>query len=194
MDSSSPIRPQNIDYSSVVDSVNQHQNGQTKVPKAPKAPPSPKYMPSSPYYPESPYYTPLSPSYNPESPHLSISNAKPPTYSPSSQIHSPNSTGTHEKPSSIVTDTIHIPGWATGFVLGGRKNKRLLDIIERYGNIVEMVGPVVRFKHPFSGVYQIVTLVACGTKSDAINAMRDVKNALISTIIKARRMKEWRIS
>ena len=171
--SSTPTRPQNLDYGSVVDT-----NASSK-----DSPHTPKYT-SPKYTGSSPNYTASSPPYVPTSP-------------PIQQRHknSDVSGGANENQDTFATEVLHIPGWATGFVLGGRTNKRLWDIIRRNGDIVDMVGEVTRYQSRNKGVFQVVTLCAEGKKTRVVDALRSVKKELVMTISKAKKMKRdgaWR--
>ena len=177
-------RPENLDYGSV---------NQTTVSSSQDSPPilykqSPNFTAS---------YSPSSPPYSPSSPPYSLSSPQYVQSSPTAQQEHKNTdaSGGSNKEQIFVTDVCHIPGWATGFVLGGKRNKRLWDIIRRNGNIVEMVGEVTRYQSRNKGVFQVVTLCAEGHKPQVVDALRSVKRELVMTIVKARKMKrdgDWR--
>ena len=152
--------------------------------------------PTSPSRPASiPYGEVVSPNIRCDSP-TELDRARPPTtppYSPGSPPYSPGSpsyTAEADRQSSItITEAVHIPRWATGFVLGGRDNKHLYNIFRRHDDIVDLVGETCC--HTFRNGHKVtvVTLIANGTKDAVLGAMRDVKRDIIGTIKKAKDMK-----
>ena len=165
--SSTPPRPQNMNYGSVVDSADSSNSG------------------SPPYAPTSPPYAPTSPPYAPTSPPIQHR-----------RKNSDASRKTERDQEIFATEVVHIPGWATVFVLGGHTNKRLYDIIHRNGDIVDVVGGgVTRIQTRNKGVFQVLTLCAEGEKTQVVEALRAVKKEIVITISKARKMKRdgtWR--
>ena len=164
--SSTPTRPQKMNYGSVVDSVDSSNSG------------SPSYAPTS------PSYAPTSPPYAPTSPPIQ-----------QRRKNSDASRKTERDQEIFATEVVHIPGWATGFVLGGHTNKRLYDIIHRNGGIVDVVGEVTRIQTRNKGVFQVLTLCAEGEKTQVVETLRAVKKEIVITINKARKMKRdgtWR--
>jgi hypothetical protein len=84
---------------------------------------------------------------------------------------------------------MHIPRWATGFVLGGRDNKHLFNIFRRHRDIVDLVGDTCCHTFRTGHKVTVVTLIANGPKNEVLDAMRDVKRDIIGTIKKAKDMK-----
>ena len=172
--SSSKNIPEPILYGNVLSETNSGLN----------APRSPSFCPSSPIYnPDetcnivSPPYSMSSPDYNAHSPHIPRS----PSISSESRI-------------VTITDSVHIPTWATGFVLGGQENKHLYNIFRKHGSIVDIVG-VQKYESRDCRPINIVCLIAIGRKEEVSSSMRAVKHDLLGTIKKAKQMKHegtWR--
>ena len=138
-----------------------------------------------------------SPNFAPKSPNIHPGNQTPGNYTPESysrtSSHSPRSPR-NEKPITI-TDAVHIPRWATGFVLGGRANKHLENIFRRNGDFITRVGEPTRFKQPNGQIFTVVTLIGYGSSREEHEAMNFVKRDIFGTIKKAKQMKtdgKWR--
>ena len=144
---------------------------------------------SSPSRPASmPYGEVTSPNITCESPN-ELDKARPPTTPPYSAGSPSYTEEAGRQPLITITEALHIPRWATGFVLGGRDNKHLFNIFRRHDNIVDLVGETCC--HTFRNGYKVtvVTLIANGIKDEVLAAMRDVKRDIIGTIKKAKDMK-----
>ena len=138
-----------------------------------------------------------SPNFAPESPNGNVVHS--PAYDPSSPVYNPN-TRSHSRASSpreqrnereiTITDALHIPRWATGFVLGGRDNKHLENICRRHGHLITYVGVPTTFEQPNGQIFTIVTLIGFGYHNDVCEAMRNVKRDIFGTIKKAKQMKK----
>ena len=171
--SSLPSRPQNISYGDIVE-----------VPNTSSTPGSPQYCPSSPFENYHTGNTPVSPEYSASSP---VYISSPPVNIP----HSPREERNTRPKKTTITDTVHIPRWATSFVLGGRDMKHIINIFRRHGSIVDIVG-INNYEELNCIPITVVTLISIGTKDIAIEAMQNVKRDLISTINKAKQMKRDR--
>jgi hypothetical protein len=99
----------------------------SSIPNAEKGSPT-YYKSGTPQTPDgSPPYT----SYIPTAYYNDNIDAHLPTYSPL------------QEPKITIAEAIYIPRWSIGFVLGGRSNKHLNNILNRYGNLIEIVGEPV---------------------------------------------------
>lgn len=106
-----------------------------------------------------------------------INSAHPPAHSP------------REEHEITITDAIHIPRWAIGYVLGGRANKHLNNILRGEGNLIEKVGEPVSHKLRSGKIVMVLTLIGSGVHSTITTAMTNVKRSLINAIKKAKQMK-----
>jgi hypothetical protein len=171
---SPPSIPSPIDYGSVIDN---------------KSPNSPNFAPNTPsIHPEN--YTPELYNHNLPSYSPCVSPRSRPISPPHSPPHSPRN-DRH----ITITDAVHIPRWATSFVLGGRTNKHLGNILRRNGDLITHVGEPTRFAQPNGQIFTIVTLIGYGYSSDVYKAMKYVKRDIFGTIKKAKQLKtdgNWR--
>jgi hypothetical protein len=88
-----------------------------------------------------------------------------------------------------ITDAIHISRWAIGYVLGGRSNKHLKNVLKSQGNLIEKVGEPVSHKLKSGKIVMVLSLIGTGVHSGVTKAMHNVKRSLIVAIKKAKQMK-----